>query len=46
MCSTSDPYCVFIPVTTFNVTDYKIGKYSPLKPLGHLRPNFGGMVGG
>jgi hypothetical protein len=21
-------------------------KYSPLKPLGHLRPNFGGMVGG
>jgi hypothetical protein len=21
-------------------------KYSPLKPLGHLRPNFGGMVRG
>jgi hypothetical protein len=30
-CSTSDPRRVFIPVTTFNVTDYKTGKYSHKK---------------
>jgi hypothetical protein len=30
----------------FVITLHRSSKYSPLKPLGHLRPNFGGMVRG